>query len=408
VNLNYYCELIVDCEHKTAPIQSEGYPSIRTPNVGQGRFIIEGVNRVSQETYDEWTRRATPKDNDLILAREAPIGNVAIIKNGQKFCLGQRTVLLRPNKTIVNPDYLMYLIISPRIQGVIQGMANGVTVNHLNMEDIRDLELPKFPEMVNQTKIAGILSAYDELIDVNERRIKLLETIAKVIYEEWFVKFKIPGHETVKMVDSNLGAAPEGWRVETFGDIAQQVRKSVGAKEVSPETPYVGLEHIPRRSIALSNWGYAREVESTKLAFRKGDILFGKIRPYFHKVAVAPIDGICSSDTIVIRPVAPEYYSLVLLCASSQRFVANAAQTSQGTKMPRANWDVLAKYPVIVAPVPILSRFDRILKDIVSLILNIVYRNRTLSSTRNLLLPRLISGGIDVSDLDVSGVEMGA
>ena len=98
------CEFIVDCLHNTALIQDTGYPSIRTPNVGRGRLILEGVNRVSEETYVEWTRRAVPLANDLIMAREAPAGNVAIIKNGQTVCLGQRTVHLRPNTQIVEAE----------------------------------------------------------------------------------------------------------------------------------------------------------------------------------------------------------------------------------------------------------------------------------------------------------------
>ena len=97
-NLLNICELIVDCEHKTAPTQGTGYPSIRTPNIGRGRLLLDGVNRVSEDTYQEWSKRAIPQADDLILAREAPIGNVAIVPKNLKVCLGQRTVLIRPNK----------------------------------------------------------------------------------------------------------------------------------------------------------------------------------------------------------------------------------------------------------------------------------------------------------------------
>src|SRR5262245_12463014 len=104
VTLSSICELIVDCAHKTAPIPAEGYPSIRTPNIGRGRLILDGVNRVSEETYRNWTRRAEPRHGDLIFAREAPVGNVAIVPPGQNVCLGQRTVLIRPDRLKVNPN----------------------------------------------------------------------------------------------------------------------------------------------------------------------------------------------------------------------------------------------------------------------------------------------------------------
>jgi len=128
-------ELIIDCEHKTAPTQETGYPSIRTPNIGRGRLLLDGVNRVSDETYKFWTQREVPKAGDLILAREAPIGNVAIIPPGLKVCLGQRTVLIRPDGRKVNPQYLTYLLLGDELQGQILGKSNGATVHHLNMSD---------------------------------------------------------------------------------------------------------------------------------------------------------------------------------------------------------------------------------------------------------------------------------
>lgn len=205
------------------------------------------------------------------------------------------------------------------------------------------------------------------------------------------------------MVESALGLIPQGWEVKTLGDLAQEVRRGVNPGEIEPNTPYIGLEHLPRRSIALSDWGTANQVQSTKLAFKKGEILFGKIRPYFHKVGVAPVDGVCSSDAIVILPRESECFSLVLGCVSSDDFVNHATQTSQGTKMPRANWDVLIKYPVVLPPAPLLSCFDGIVRDIVGQIQNMIFRNRNLRSTRDLLLPKLVSGEVAITELDIEG-----
>ena len=98
IRLADVCEFIVDSEHKTAPTQESGFPYIRTPNIGRGRLKLDGVKRVSSDSYQEWTRRAKPMPGDLILAREAPVGNVAIITVSEPVCLGQRTVLLRPDK----------------------------------------------------------------------------------------------------------------------------------------------------------------------------------------------------------------------------------------------------------------------------------------------------------------------
>jgi type I restriction enzyme S subunit len=257
-----------------------------------------------------------------------------------------------------------------------------------------------------QKTIAAILSAYDDLIENNTRRIKILEEMAQAIYREWFVEFRAPGvelrpatPEEQKLTGKDV--FPNGWEVVRLGQIAEERRRAVNPSEIDPDTPYFGLERLPRKSIALSDWGFAREVQSMKLAFQKKEILFGKIRPYFHKVGVAPLDGVCSSDTIVIVPKQEEFFGIVLGCVSSEAFVNHATQTSQGTKMPRANWDVLLKYAVANPDQQTLMAFNQLIGTIVDLIINIIFRNQNLRRTRDLLLPKLISGEVEVEGLEI-------
>jgi type I restriction enzyme S subunit len=404
--LNDVCELIVDCEHKTAPIQETGYPSIRTPNVGRGRLILDGVNRVSEETYRRWSQRAVPQTDDIILAREAPLGNAAIIPPNLEVCLGQRTVLIRPNKSKVDPHYLVYLLLGDKIQGQFRGLGAGATVPHLNMKDIRELPLPVLPPLSVQQQIGAILSAYDDLIENNTRRIQALEQAAHDLYREWFVEFRFPGHESVPLVDSGTeyGMIPQGWGVVRLGEIAHDKRDSIQPSEIEPNTPYVGLEHIPRKTIALQNWGRAGDVNSTKLVFETEDILFAKIRPYLHKVAVAPVDGVSSSDAIIIVPKSPELYSLVLMCVSDVHFVDYATATSQGTQMPRTNWSILAEYYVAIPSSPLIGEFNEFVVNVVNEIRLNIFRNNALREARDLLLPRLVSGELDVSETDIDAI----
>ena len=215
IKLKDICEFIIDCPHSTAQDEGKGYPLIRTPNIGKGRFNLEDVHRVSQTVYEKRNLRATPQDNDLIFAREAPAGNVAIIKNGAKFCLGQRTVLIRPNCQYVYPDFLVYFLLAPQQQYGLLGTANGATVAHVNLPTIRDLEII-LPALHIQRRIADILSAYDDLIENNRKQIKLLEEAAQRLYKEWFVDLRFPGHEHTRIVDG----VPEGWEKERLIDIA--------------------------------------------------------------------------------------------------------------------------------------------------------------------------------------------
>ena len=193
----------------------------------------------------------------------------------------------------------------------------------------------------------------------SQRRIRILEAMARALYREWFVHFRFPGHEKLPRVASPLGDIPQGWEVKKLGDIAEDMRRNVPKGELEGPKPYVGLEHIPRRSLALDAWETATELGSNKLEFKKGEVLFGKIRPYFHKVSVAPFDGLCSADTIVIRSRRPEHYAVVVACVSSDAFVAEASATANGAKMPRANWDVLEKFPVVIPKGKVGEKFSR-------------------------------------------------
>jgi len=184
------CELIVDCEHKTAPTQEEGIPSIRTPNIGKGKLLLDGVYRVSEETYREWTRRAEPLPGDLILAREAPAGNVAVIPDDTKVCLGQRTVLIRPNRTVFEPEFLSWLLLQPKMQQKLLAHSRGATVQHVNMKDIRALHIGAIPPLSEQRRIvANVGDASEEtqrLESLYQQKLTALDALKKSLLHQAF------------------------------------------------------------------------------------------------------------------------------------------------------------------------------------------------------------------------------
>jgi type I restriction enzyme S subunit len=205
------------------------------------------------------------------------------------------------------------------------------------------------------------------------RQMALLEESARLLYREWFVRHHFPGHEHARITNG----IPEGWDRKTLGDICTDLRETVSPDAVEPDTPYIGLEHIPRRSISLTEWGTAEAVTSTKLHYKTGDILFGKIRPYFHKVGIAFTDGVTSSDAIVIRANTDELRSLVLMVVSSDEFVAEASQTMrEGSKMPRADWKHMIKYPVILPPTGLLADFTETVTAITDQLRNLCFQNK--------------------------------
>ena len=205
--LDSLCELIVDCEHKTAPTQETGYPSIRTPNIGKGELILDNVNRVSYETYLEWTKRAVPKAGDLILAREAPAGNIAIIPENIEVCLGQRTVLLRPKNEKLISKYLAYLILSKEVQEILLSYSTGATVQHINMKDIRAFKIYNLSDLKEQIsvvqKLDALKSETKKLEAVYQKKIADLEELKKSILQKVFAG-ELRGGEPAETKTENL------------------------------------------------------------------------------------------------------------------------------------------------------------------------------------------------------------
>lgn len=188
--LSSLCELIVDCEHKTAPTQEEGFPSIRTPNVGKGNLLLDGVYRVSEATYTEWTRRAEPREGDLIFAREAPAGNVGVVPPNLRVCLGQRTVLIRPRRSVFVPEFLALLLLCPAMQKTLLGHSRGATVQHVNMKDIRALNVGAIPSISIQTEIvekfAAVRSETQRLESIYQRKLAALDDLKRSLLHQAF------------------------------------------------------------------------------------------------------------------------------------------------------------------------------------------------------------------------------
>ncbi len=393
------CKLIVDCEHKTAPTQDTGYPSIRTPNIGRGRLLLDGVNRVSEETYREWSKRAIPQAADLILAREAPIGNVAIIPKNLKVCLGQRTVLIRPNKNKVCPMFLVYFMLGNEIQSRLLGPSTGATVSHLNMRDIRNLEIPKLPSLRIQRKIADILSGYDDLIEINQQRVALLERAGREIYREWFVRLRFPGYERAKIVDG----VPEGWeRVHLSRLVSTQYGYTASANEKSVGPKFLRGTDINKRSyIDWEAVPYCPEdnLNFENYALRQGDLLVIRMADP-GKVAIVEkeIRAIFASYLVRLSVrkdalIDPLYLFYVLAGAEYQAFMQAA---STGSTRKSASAKLLTNFNVLRPPKSIQDCFvDKIrpMREMIGMLLD---QNSMAETARDLMLPRLMSGQLIV------------
>ena len=251
-----------------------------------------------------------------------------------------------------------------------------------------------------------------------------LEAMAHALFKSWFVDFdpvrakmdgrwrrgqSLPGMPAElydlfpdRLVDSELGEIPEGWEVKALSDVAKEVRVSVQPQSIRTGTPYIALEHMPRRCLALSDWNVVDGVGSNKFRFERGDILFGKLRPYFHKVGIAPLEGVCSTDIVVVAPAADCWFGFVLGHIASDAFVDYTDTTSTGTRMPRTKWRDMARYAVALPAPELAEAFTLQIQPWTERIVSAIFESRTLAALRDALLPKLIFGELRVFDPEIS------
>lgn len=387
---------------------------------GDHPFIkVSDMNLVGNEMYIARANNWVSDEEAQKRYRLHPKNAVVFAKIGIALTYNRRRRLIKP--TVIDNN-MMSAVSKPDVDAIwfyyllstidFNLISSGSALPYLTVKDLSRIPI-EVPTRKDQEAIASVLGALDDKIELNRRMNETLEAMARAIFKDWFVDFgptraKMEGRapylvaETWSLFPDRLDAdgKPEGWRFGKLGDVAQQVGESVKPEALDPGTPYIGLEHMPRKSIALSDWDGADKVTSGKLIFRKGDFLFGKLRPYFHKVGVAPVDGICSTDIVVLNARERKAAAFVLACISQDEFVAFTDRTSDGTKMPRTSWGRMERYDLCRPSEPALEAFNESVEPMLDRIVANIHESRTLAATRDLLLPKLMSGEVRVKDVE--------
>ena len=376
--------------------QSEGIPFWRGKEIVEkfhGKLEVSTELFIPEGRYEEIKAQSgVPKVGDILLTSVGTIGIPYLVSDTKPFYFKDGNITWLQTKETVCAAYLYYWLISPIGKRELSKCTIGVAQPAYTIVRLKRMSVA-FPDLPTQERIAAILSAYDDLIENNRRRIALLEQAARLLYREWFVHFRFPGHETAKIVDG----LPEGWKSKTLSDHVELRKEAVKPGQFTNDDVHIGLEHIPRRSFVLSDWEETDDLASHKLRFTAGDIIFGKIRPYFHKVGFALRDGVASSDAFIWRVRDARLWPLVVTATSSDHFVAVASKTvREGSKMPRADWKVLANFNIPVPPLELLDDFNNKINPISEECKKLALQNRQLIKARDLLLPRLMDGRIPV------------
>ena len=370
---------IFDGPHATPKKQANGLIFLGISSLSRGKLNNRQFEYISEDDFNRWTRRVTPRFKDIVFSYETRLGEAAIIPKGFKCCLGRRLGLLRSNEKLVDPYFLLYYYLCPLFQAMIQERTIfGTTVDRIPLIDMPNfpIYLPPLPE---QRAIAAVLSSLDDKIDLLHRQNNTLEAMAETLFRKWFTE-----------------EADEGWKEVPLSHFADNIRDNVKVEDISNYEYYVGLEHIPRKRIILDSWSDTGSIESNKSIFKKYDILFGKLRSYFHKVVCTPINGVCSTDILVIRPKKVQWLPFCLFWFFNKDVVDHSDLGSGGTRMPRTSWEIVSSYKVPCPPAELVMEFDKLVWPSLSKMFLNIDAICTLEKLRDTLLPQLMSGEMRV------------
>jgi type I restriction enzyme S subunit len=409
---------LIDCVHKTPTAQDAGYPYVGIPQMKEGWIDFESARKVSRDDFVEWTKKAKPQEHDVILSRRTNPGVTAIDKTGTEFALGQNLVLLRADGHRVHPPFLKWLVRTPAWWGQIDKFMNvGAVFNSLKCADVPNFELP-IPPMEVQQEMCVLLDAIDDRIELNRRMNETLEAMARAMFKDWFVDF---GPTRAKAEGRAPYLAPEIWNL--FPDAFDDEDKPVGwlchpacdLFEFNPResvkkgtnAPYLDMAALPTIG-AVPDAPTRREYKSGS-KFRDGDTLFARITPCLENGKTAYVFGLGddvigagSTEFIVIRSRAPLPQSAGYLLARDPEFRAHAERSMTGTSgRQRANAESLSRYE-ITAPDDdgIWKALGDLIDPMMTKVIANAYESRTLTQTRALLLPTLMSGEIRLREAE--------
>ncbi|MFC2172118.1 restriction endonuclease subunit S [Acidobacteriota bacterium] len=410
---------IVDYRGKTPKKAPTGIPCLTAANVKGGRIDLDGVNYISQATYDNVTTRGFPKPGDVLLTTEAPVGEVAPFPSKGTFHITRRVIGLRANGTSLCPRFLLYVLQTPSVTALLRSRTRGSTVERVLKEDITRLPLP-LPALHEQEAISEVLGALDDKIALNQNINHILESIARVIFKSWFVDFdpvraKMEGRKPFGMDaetavhfpdsfdDSELGKIPQDWLVKPLGEVVAINERSINKDYPFQTIEYIDISSVKKGILHETRPYVVKESPSrAKRLVRHGDTIWSTVRPnrrsYFF--VHSPKDNlVVSTGFAVLTPkvVSPSYlYAWV----TTNDFVDYLTMNADGCAYPAVRPDRFAGSDILVPSRAVLEQFERIVSPMRDRIAANMRESEVLAAVRDTLLPKLIAGEIRIKDAE--------
>jgi type I restriction enzyme S subunit len=361
---------------------------------------------------------------DYVVSSSGTLGRIAEVRDEDLPCMLNTSVIrMRPKSDTLDRRFLKYFLLSELYQQQVLAFAAGSVQANYGPSHLRQMKIV-LPPLMEQRGIAEALSSLDDKIELNRRMNETLEAMAQAIFRDWFVDFgpvrrKLEGAtdpvailgglmpdparaaELAGLFPDGVGEdeLPVGWIFGGLGELVNNAVDRCSPSIVTENRPYVPIDTITAGSLIVQEARPGIEAQSSLVTFREGDILFGAMRPYFHKVALASFEGTTRTTVFVLRPRSRDDLAFALMTVNAKSTIDFATAHSSGTTIPYAVWgNAMESMPVILPPALVRFAFGEIVSPMLERLKASAAENRTLAETRDYLLPRLMSGDIRVTD----------
>ena len=424
---------LIDCEHRTPPAESSGFPYIAIPQLKDGHLELKGARLISRDSLAEWTRKAKPEEGDIVLSRRCNPGDTAVVPNGLECALGQNLVLLRADGTRVSPSFLRWLVRSPAWWEQVALYINaGAVFDSLKCADIPSFRLP-IPSMAEQDRISEVLDTLDDKIERNRRMNRTLESIARAIFRSWFVDFD-PVRRTMEVgevglppdvaalfpdsfEESALGQLPAGWAIKTIENVAERVAMGPFGSSIKVETlvpdgvPVINGQQLGGLTLEDASYRFVTKAHADELSranVKRGDIVlthrgtlgqaaFIAESSLYERYVVSQSQFYLRCDLEQVNPA----FIVLYFHSDAGRHALLANRSSSGVPSIARPVTYLRSIRLLIPPKPVMDAFGELVTPLFELARQRSASNRTAASLRDALLPRLLDGRLSAVARDL-------
>ncbi len=379
---------LIDCEHRTPPAAQEGYPYVAIPQIKDGRLDLADVRLISKDDFADWTRKAKAQPWDVIVSRRCNPGEAAFVPPDLDCALGQNLVLLRADGEKVLPAFLRWLVRSSAWWDQVRAFINvGAVFDSLKCADIPDFRLP-IPSLREQEAIAHILQSLDDKIELNRRMNETLESLTRSLFQK-------------RLVSPIREGLPEGWRKGKVEALATVTRGMIDPGEFPDETfDHFSIPAFDEGRIPTAQTG--NTIKSNKFSMVPDCVLLSKLNPRIPRVWLPDLCGahraVCSTEFLVVLPrsaISREFLFCFFSNAAFRRVFATLVTGTSGSHQ-RVTPESLLKMDAVVPAASAIEQFTAAARPLLDRVRYNVRESRTLAALRDALLPKLLSGEIQV------------